>query len=147
MMDKACLKTHEEAEIVCAENGSRLLSIHSAEEQAFLTSFIFNQSKVVDNVWLGAKFGGKAVEWQDHSEMRFTNWAVGSPKNKAGYCVQMHSDPESVGKWVDEMCQKDYAVVCEKMAKITYEHLYEIVIDSTMSHAWPLRSMPYFYGR
>ncbi len=28
----------------------------------------------------------------------FTNWAPGSPKNRTDYCVQMHSDEDSIGK-------------------------------------------------
>ncbi len=59
VFDKVGLQTHDEAEKICQEEKSNLLSIHSLEEQEFLNEFIFTKSKVVDNVWIEAKFDNK----------------------------------------------------------------------------------------
>jgi hypothetical protein len=129
VFDKVGLQTHDEAERICREDESNLLRIHSLEEQKFLNEFIFNKSKIVDNVWIGAKFIDQKFRWEDYSEMSFTNWAAGSPKNRTDYCTQMHSDPESIGKWVDELCMKKYAVACQKMQNISLSRLHEIVLE------------------
>jgi len=43
--------------------------------------------------------------------------------------VQINSDPEVIGKWVDENCMKKYAVVCQKVQKISVSRLHELFLN------------------
>ncbi len=53
--------------------------------------------------------------WIDGSELIFTNWATGNPtKNSDKNCVQMTSDSDPIGKWVDVSCKKKNIVFCQK---------------------------------
>src|SRR5690625_2732407 len=61
--DEKCIKVidetknFEDAVKMCHQaNSSVLISISSVEEQAFMVNLLFNKSKVVDAVWLGAKY-------------------------------------------------------------------------------------------
>ncbi len=124
------LQTYEDAEKTCQqENSSRLISISFREEQEFLSNFLFNKSQVVDNVWIGAKYINNKFKREDDSDLTFTNWAEGSPKNMTDYCVEMHSDVGSVGKWVDEPCKKKNLVVCQKRQTWSLSRLQEILLE------------------
>ncbi len=123
--------SYSEAEKICTANNSSLVSIHYAEEQNFLTNFIFNKKKIVDNVWIGGKFvGNKLFQWEDQTPLTgsYSNWAVGSPKNHSDYCVQMNGDPDSVGKWVDEPCAKKNLAVCQRLPLPSIRLLAEALI-------------------
>lgn len=138
--DEKCLKifnvglqTYEDAKKTCIQNdvGTTLLSIHSLEEQNFLSNLLFNTLKVIDNIWIDAKNTGNIFKWADGSDLSFTNWAVGSPRNETGYeCVQMTSDVSSKGKWVNEPCGKRNLVVCQKMQIWSISHLQKALMDA-----------------
>jgi Lectin C-type domain len=129
IFEKVGLQSYEEASKICKDNDSSLVSIRSQEEQQFLTNLLFSKSKLVENVWIGAKYINNKFKWGDESELTFTNWAPGSPKNRTDYCVQMHSDEDSVGKWVDEPCMKKNVVLCQKMKSISVSRLHELFLD------------------
>jgi len=86
------------------------------DEQQFLTNLLFKTLKVVDTIWIGAKYSNIKFIWTDNSDLSFTNWAAGSPSNNAnkGY-VQMMPDGSLMGKWADELCTKKNLIVCERM--------------------------------
>ncbi|KAH9403401.1 chromatin-modulating protein mrc1 [Tyrophagus putrescentiae] len=125
------LRSYSDAEKVCSINNSSMVSIHYAEEQSFLSNYIFTKKKVVDNVWIGAKFvGNKLFQWEDHTPLAggYSNWAAGSPKNHSDYCVQMNGDPDSVGKWVDEPCARKNLAVCQRLPLPSVRLLAEALI-------------------
>jgi len=122
--DEKCFKvlrkygSEEEAEKICnqEENSATLIIIRSKDEQDFLSKLLFHTHKVVDNVWIGVKHTSNEFKWVDDSDLSFTNWAEGSPRNKIdNTCVQMQSDVDLVGKWADEPCNKNNLVACQKM--------------------------------
>src|SRR4051794_3459886 len=59
------IHTYDDAEIMCKENNATLLQIRYHEEQDYVANFLFSENKVVDNVWLGAKYeiGYKQFKW------------------------------------------------------------------------------------
>jgi hypothetical protein len=120
--EKSCLQ---------ADNGSSILTIHSKEEQEFISEFIFKTNKIVDNIWLGLKSNNKQFKWTDGSEMSYTNWMTGSPSNKTDHnCVQMVPDSSSIGQWADVMCNKKSLAVCQKSPKVTLNFLHKKFLET-----------------
>ena len=106
--------------------------IHYAEEQNFLSNYIFTKKKTVNNVWVGARYIGNSLfQWEDHTQLTggFTNWAPGYPKNLTDHCVQMLSDEGLEGKWVDERCARSNAAVCQRMPPLSLKLLAETVVE------------------
>jgi hypothetical protein len=60
--------------------------------------------------------------WIDGSELIFTNWATGSPTRKFDKsCVQMTSDGNPIGKWVNVSCKKKNIVICQKAQPVMHK--------------------------
>jgi hypothetical protein len=77
-----------------------------------------------------SKFSSNKFKWNDDSDIIFSDWAEGSPKNKTDSgCVQMIPEGSSMGKWVDEPCNKNNKVVCQKMQTWPLSHLQKILLD------------------
>lgn len=96
------LDTYADAEAECKKEASSLAVIHYAEEQQFLSDFLFKKSKLVNSVWIGARniaSGSKSTYlWNDGSDLSvYSNWAPEHPKALPAYCVEMHPDVGSVG--------------------------------------------------
>ncbi len=105
--------------------------IHYAEEQNFLANFLFTKKKVVDNLWVGAKFVGNGLfQWEDHTTVKdYSNWAPGYPQNLTDYCVQMSADKLNQGKWTDEPCARRNLVICQRTPPPSLRLLAETVIE------------------
>jgi hypothetical protein len=79
--DEKCFKvsdkygTQEEAGKTCnqEDNSATLVIIRSKDEQDFLFNLLFKTRKVVDNVWIGAKYTSNKFKWIDDSDLSFTN--------------------------------------------------------------------------
>jgi hypothetical protein len=108
-----------------------LVTIQSKDEQDFLSNLLFKTHKVVDAVWIGAKYSSNKFKWIDDSDISFTNWAEGSPKNKTDFgCVQMIPEGSSIGKWVDEPCNKNNKVVCQKKQTWSLSRLQKTLLNA-----------------
>jgi hypothetical protein len=46
--------------------------MHSKEEQEFISEFLFETNKIVDNVWIGLIRNDNQLEWKDGSQIDFT---------------------------------------------------------------------------
>lgn len=118
------LQTYEEAKITCIQqetNNPSLITINSLEEQKFLESLFFDQNKIVDNIWLGAKRNNKTnqFEWDLNikKKLTYSNWN-GKLRNESHYnCVEIISDVDAKGKWINTDCNKKNIVVCQKNQK------------------------------
>lgn len=98
---------------------SSLITINSLEEQQFVEDLLFNQNKVIDNIWLGARRDYKTgqFEWdmKNRTRLTFTNWD-GKLRNQSNYdCAQIISDFEGKGKWINTNCKRRNIIVCQKM--------------------------------
>ncbi len=138
IFDKEGLQTYTDAEKTChqQESSSSLISIRSFEEQEFISNLLFKTHKVVDNIWIGAKYTNK-FKWTDDSDLVFTYWAEGSPKNKTDRCIQLNSDENSVGKWSDVFCNKKNLVVCQKMQTWSLFQLQKVLLN-TIKNPFPI---------
>ena len=106
------------------------MTIHYREEQDFLSDLLFKTHKIIENVWIGAKYTSNKIKWNDNSDSNFTNWAEGSPKNETGYdCIQMLPEGSSMGKWVNEPCRKNNLVVCQRMQIWSFSQMQKIVLN------------------
>ncbi len=117
---KACLQ---------ADNASYLLTIHSKEEQDFISEFLFKAYRIVENVWLGLKKDN--LKWSDGSNLDFANWLTGNPSNKSDHnCVQMLPESSPIGKWSDIPCIKKNIAVCHKIPTISLTILHKILLET-----------------
>ncbi len=132
ILDKEKLVIFDDVEKSClqADNESSILTIHSKEEQEFISEFVFKTNKVVGNVWIGLKNSNNQFKWTDGSEIGFTNWEKGNPSNKTDHnCVQMIADSSPIGQWADELCDKKDAIVCQKVPTVTITFLQKKFLE------------------
>jgi hypothetical protein len=139
--DEKCVKilgaektlSFDEAEKAClqADNGSYLLTMHSKEEQDFISEFLFKTNKIVENVWFGLIKNNNNFKWSDGSNLDFANWLTGNPSNKSDHnCVQMLPESSPIGKWFDSPCIKKNVAVCQKILTISLTFLHKILLET-----------------
>jgi len=104
-----------------------LLSIASVDEEEFVDFYLYNKSKIADNIWLSAsKDSSGEFRWPDGTSFSLTtthkNWAFANPGDTFNRsCVEMRSrdnrskntwtvDP---GTWYSVPCSKHNLVVCQ----------------------------------
>jgi len=112
--------------------------VKSYEEQTFLSNYIFQQSGVEINVWIGGKrLGPSKFGWQDgtsYTPFAYTNWSPNFPSDISGRdCVQMVSrltkaNDLSDGLWRDVTCGLQNYYVCQKLPKWSPSKLQETLI-------------------
>lgn len=104
------------AESDCVAWGGHLVSISSADEQAFVSTIVDDEvsdAAMPPGAWIGL---GKAsasapYAWTDGEPLSFTNWATGSPTGKE--CVFMYTDKLG-NRWDDFQCIVNAPHVCER---------------------------------
>lgn len=128
IFEESGLFNYENAESFCKKHDeSHLILIDSEEKQNFLENWLkFN--KIVDNVWIGFKHGNNNYEWNTGTEIHYTNWRKGSPKNDSDSCVHINTDESEFGKWSNVPCNKKNLVVCEKNQELSWIKLPTKVI-------------------
>ncbi|KAM8872531.1 uncharacterized protein ACB058_004460 isoform 1-T1 [Synchiropus picturatus] len=96
----------------CVARGANLVSIHSQEEEQFLSEYTKGSSK-----WIGlqsnAMEGG--YSWSDGTPVSHTNWGHGEPNNHDGreQCVEMVSSTNgTVSWWNDLNCDAHQDWIC-----------------------------------
>ena len=101
--------TYHEAQTDCNMQGGFLGSIHSNGLNRFMKE-LFTQSMVqARGMWIGMTYKGasRGWQWEDGSEVSYTNWDGGEPNNWNGRdedCVEFLS----IGPWNDELCKFVY---------------------------------------
>uniref|UniRef100_A0A8C1F8S6 C-type lectin domain-containing protein n=1 Tax=Cyprinus carpio carpio TaxID=630221 RepID=A0A8C1F8S6_CYPCA len=95
----------------CLTRGADLLSIHSPEEEIFLSSFSKGKTK-----WIGLSVnpveGG--YHWSDGTPVSHTNWGHGEPNNHNGRenCVEMVTTENGTSWWNDLNCDAHQDWIC-----------------------------------
>ncbi|XP_076977610.1 low affinity immunoglobulin epsilon Fc receptor isoform X2 [Tamandua tetradactyla] len=105
-------KSWIQARYACSDLQGRLVSIHSAEEQAFLT-----KSANKKGSWIGLQDLHVEGEftWMDGSPLDYSNWRPGEPNghDQDEDCVMMQGS----GQWNDAFCRSLLdGWVCEQLA-------------------------------
>ena len=121
--------TEEEALLNCtrSEATSDLLSIHSKEEQEFISSLLLQFNNISNNAWIGLKYRNSSYKWTDGTDTNFTNWAEDAIKDGTDPCVQMSLIKTTLGKWTDEACRKTALIVCQKKPVLNLNLLRESI--------------------
>lgn len=106
------LQTFTSAAATCKLLNAHLLIIKTQEQQRIISNLL-STIGLVDNIWLGAHVIKGDILWIDNEAVKYANWASEGPRRKAGYCVQMLSDEETQGQWIDVPCGRKNLVVCQ----------------------------------
>ena len=130
------MQTYDNAKSVCLQQESdnpSVIMINSLEEQQFIEQLLFDDNKIVDNVWLGAKRDSKTKKfnWDDVSNSSFTyeNW--GKPNNNNDFeCAEMIPYGKEKGKWTNTSCKRNNLIVCQKMQRWTLARFQRQFLDS-----------------
>lgn len=134
--------TRDLAEEICNSESSTssvptLVTISSAEEQKFLSEYIFNYSDS-NNVWIGAERtpgSSTEFEWIDGSAIQhFTNWAIGRPSDDIRRsCVQMQSNLSRLNsdmEWVDISCTIGNWFICQELQTWSPQRIQQAILDA-----------------
>ncbi|KAM4562374.1 galactose-specific lectin nattectin-like [Odontesthes bonariensis] len=104
-----------DAEHVCMGIGGNLASIHSADENLFLSDLVKRVTGVHHLFWVG---GFDAVaegrwQWTDGSDFNYSNWLSGQPTNHGGkeHCIDINYGG---GFWNDLPCHHGRSFICGK---------------------------------
>jgi len=95
----------------CVQLGGDLASIHSSDENEFVTSLIRDRPTRGGNkqTWIGGRYSKDQAKfyWFDQSDWDFDNWSLNEPhKSQEGWdCVFLGHDPTNLDKWVDGVCR------------------------------------------
>ena len=113
------------------DSGSHFAIIRSEAQQKFLSQLLFNQNKLVDNVWIDAKWDKNQFKWSDSSQMTYSAWNKGEPKNLTNHdCVEMISDSTPPGLWGDKPCTVKNVALCEKIQIWSNRQLVERILNT-----------------
>ncbi|XP_035219073.1 macrophage mannose receptor 1-like isoform X1 [Stegodyphus dumicola] len=115
-----------EAKTECEKHGAVLASIHSNEEQDFLSDLIMETGT---SVWIGLQTleHGTLFQWTDDTRIDYTNWNADEPQFSGdpddeleglfeveNSCVEVLHEVEAMGKWNSCGCYRKNAYVCQK---------------------------------
>jgi hypothetical protein len=109
------LKSWEDARAHCAARGYHLVTIDSAEENAFLDET--TKSKAVFNIswWIGLndRAAENSFTWEDGTPLGYTNWGTNQPDNFFEEdCVEIVTYTAD-GRWNDIGCLTAHYFICE----------------------------------
>ena len=103
-------KTWKDAEAQCQKIGGHLASIRSQREQREVEKLLEERRSDRRAVWIGAKRNSKGFDqWNDGSEMSFTNWRFSEKREDCGYI--------EVGYWYRQSCTSQKRYLCKLAPK------------------------------
>uniref|UniRef100_A0A194AS97 C-type lectin 10b n=1 Tax=Sistrurus miliarius barbouri TaxID=8759 RepID=A0A194AS97_SISMB len=107
------LKTWDDAESFCytQHRDSRLASIHSSEEEAFVGK-LASQTLKFTSMWIGLKDLWKECKWQwsDDTKLDYKAWT------RRPYCTVMVVKTDRIF-WFNRGCEKTVSFVCKFQAR------------------------------
>jgi hypothetical protein len=123
------LLNFDDSEKACeTEKGAKLFTIHSEMEQQFIEKYLFEEKKIVDNIWIGLKREKETFKWTDSSTFDYHYWAKGSPSNKTFYdCIQINPESPQMGKWIDGHCSRRNLALCQKSPDLSLIKLNKLI--------------------
>ncbi|XP_068212227.1 macrophage mannose receptor 1-like isoform X2 [Palaemon carinicauda] len=98
---------------MCQAEGSYLVSIADAGENAFVESLVQPLSDA--GIWIGGRaLEDTGFEWVDKSPFIYDNWAPGEPNSYMGAedCIEIYN--QAMGKWNDKNCGHLGGRVCKR---------------------------------
>ncbi|KAJ8414330.1 hypothetical protein AAFF_G00052000 [Aldrovandia affinis] len=109
--------TWQQAQRICSWFQASLASVHSPEEQTFLTQHLHKVSKVDGQHWwvgLYTKENDGRFRWSDRSVINYVSWALGRPRpiSRDRKCVYISAYRE---EWADQKCLTDLPYICKRV--------------------------------
>lgn len=105
----ATTSTYAEASARCgAGAGGHLATIHSASEQALVTTLAG-----ADRVWIGLEAHDGAFLWETGEPLLFTDWARDQPDTSLFADCAALSPGSEAGRWSSVLCGAPLRAVCE----------------------------------
>ncbi|XP_053302118.1 lactose-binding lectin l-2 [Pleuronectes platessa] len=103
-----------DAEFHCVSQGTNLVSIHSLEEENFITALIKNFDLNEGITWNGLNdlYKEGSWIWSDGCAVKFTFWSTGQPDNYLEMENCGHNNFSTEKKWNDIPCSNIYPSVC-----------------------------------
>ncbi len=103
----------EVAEKICQSNNATVISIHSAEENEFIRSYVEKHASHSSNVWLGLKRNiSQGFKWIDKSPFDYSKWNINEPNGYRGFEPYVEMLINEYGFWND-IRDNNNAFVCE----------------------------------
>lgn len=96
----------------CEKLGGHLATITSAEEQAFIESYM-NAVSFSDVAWIGAFNDGVKWRWITDEAYEYTNWAPGQPDCSGSKEFFAYINYQTFGQWNDGTHDGKIAFICE----------------------------------
>ncbi|KAL4659299.1 C-type mannose receptor 2-like [Arapaima gigas] len=109
--------TWDQAQRICSWFESSLASIHSPEEQTFLTQTLRKVSRSEGQHWwvgMHTYENDGRFRWSDRSVLNYVSWAPGRPRPVSWdrKCVYMTSTRD---EWGDQKCFTDLPYICKRV--------------------------------
>ena len=100
----------------CLINGGDLASIHTAEEQKFVSNQVQWLGQPGDNFWIGLndRTHDTSFQWSDSTSVIYRKWANGQPSDSGiggEDCAEMRYGRSA---WNDENCENWYHYICKR---------------------------------
>ena len=96
----------------CENVGGHLVTITSAEEEAFVEAYM-TYLAFTGRAWLGAFYDGGNMQWVTGEEFDYANWNVNQPDCSKNQEFYIHINEDTFGKWNDVNALLSYNVFCE----------------------------------
>jgi hypothetical protein len=91
----------------CNQRGAQLVTITSADEQAFVANMSDGTTR-----WIGlSKFGAPAFSWIDGEALGYTNWESGAPKVSGEVAAALRDGTQ---RWFDDSVSATHDALCER---------------------------------
>jgi Lectin C-type domain len=91
----------------CSGAGAQLVTITSADEQAFAAALVGGTTR-----WIGlSRFGAPSFSWLAGEALTYTNWDTGEP-NQSGEAAAAIAT--GTLKWIDEAVTSSHGAICER---------------------------------
>ncbi|CAG2118711.1 unnamed protein product, partial [Medioppia subpectinata] len=123
-----------------------LVTIHTADEQSFLTHYLTGVFADGTNVWIGARQRRRSrpgFQWTDGTDMEYSRWLSGQPTDAPGYdCVTMKSRylangrVKTDGEWANVLCGLAHVVLCQRLQYWTYQQSQPILMATRRRTNW-----------
>jgi len=104
----------DDAVYYCVEVDAVLTSIHSAEENAYISDNVCNST--INDCWIGLNDRANESVWQwvDGTAFDYSNWKPGEPSNHFDSEHIVHIQSESDGTWNDHRTTKWAYAICKR---------------------------------
>jgi hypothetical protein len=107
--------TEGEAEAKCSQLDptSTLVTIHTTQEEEWLTNYLKTFAHISEVVWIGLKWSGKGFVWVDNIALDYKSWGKDAILDGSLLCADLSLKMLTMGNWTDNSCNKKALIACQ----------------------------------